>query len=730
MVLMMQKEYKYEPSEIHRGYANQTLFIDLRNGKIQSRPVSDEMKEFFVGGKGFDLWLLWNDLPKDRITKWDDEENELCIACGPLGGQLGYPGAGKSIVTTISPLTGIVIDSNVGGLFGPLLKAAGWDALAIQGKASDDILIVIDGDKGQVTIESAEGLPKESHLLAKTLTEKYAKDNRDRRNVSVVSAGPGAENTRFGCLNFSFYDVRRDLAHMKQAGRGGTGTVLRDKKIRAIVARSSRINSEFNKAADPEKLKAAGRKHTQGILKLDPLQNRMRVVGTAHLPSIMNDFDLLPTLNFKYGSHPEAKGLFEDIFEQKYTDSGKGWDGCWRGCAINCSHCVANHIVKTGKFKGQAVCVDGPEYETIAGCGSSWGVFDADWIIEFNFYCDTYGLDTISVGTSIAFCMELFETGILNKERTEGLELKFGNAEAAIEVIHEMSMGKGFGKIVGQGINRMKKYFTESYSLDQDQIQFMQDIGMEHKGLEYSEYVTKESLAQQGGYGLALKGPQHDEAWLIFLDMVHNYMPTFEQKAENLHWFPCWRTWFGLNGLCKLPWNDVTPADNKETAEPHKVPEHIDNYAALFESVTGRFLGETQEIREKSLIEMSEKVYNFQRIFNIRQGKGLRENDANPPYRSVGPVTIEEYESRVDRYNEQLTKILEMPLEEVKALAIEERNQKLRQYREAQYSSLQDAAYKRRGWNPENSVITQEKAEKIFPDWIIKEISPFIEKFW
>ena len=82
---------------------------------------------------------------------------------------------------------------------------------------------------------------------------------------------------------------------------------------------------------------------------------------------------------------------------------------------------------------------------------------------------------------------------------------------------------------------------------------------MESKGLEFSEYMTKESLAQQGGYGLALKGPQHDEAWLIFLDMVHNFMPTFEQKAEALHWFPMWRTWFGLNGLCKLPWNDVVP---------------------------------------------------------------------------------------------------------------------------------------------------------------------------
>ncbi|MHA2497442.1 MAG: aldehyde ferredoxin oxidoreductase N-terminal domain-containing protein, partial [Candidatus Hodarchaeales archaeon] len=205
----MQKEFKYEVPKISRGYSNQTLHINLSDGRIRSKPVTDEMKDIFIGGKGFDLWLLWNDLPKDHAVKWDDPENELCIATGPLGGQLGYPGAGKSIVTTVSPLTDIIIDSNVGGLFGPLLKAAGWDALAIQGKAAEDVLIVIDGDEGTVKIEPANDLPQDSHLLAQILTEKYAEDEKDRRNVSVVSSGPGADQTRMGCLNFSFYDIRR-----------------------------------------------------------------------------------------------------------------------------------------------------------------------------------------------------------------------------------------------------------------------------------------------------------------------------------------------------------------------------------------------------------------------------------------------------------------------------------------------------------------------------------------
>lgn len=127
------------------------------------------------------------------------------------------------------------------------------------------------------------------------------------------------------------------------------------------------------------------------------------------------------------------------------------------------------------------------------------GIFDPNFIAEYNFYCDTYGLDTISYSTMTAFIMECYEAGILN------------------------------------------------------------DIGMEAKVMEYSEYVTKESLAQQGGYGIALKGAQHDEAWLIFMDMVNKQIPTFEDKAEALHYFPMWRTWLGLCDLCKLPGTMLNP---------------------------------------------------------------------------------------------------------------------------------------------------------------------------
>ena len=211
-----------------------------------------------------------------------------------------------------------------------------------------------------------------------------------------------------------------------------------------------------------------------------------------------------------------------------------------------------------------------------------------------------------------------------------------------------MAAGRGFGLIAGMGVRAMKDYFAEHYGADRA---FLEDIGMENKGMEYSEYMTKESLAQQGGYGMTNKGAQHDEAWLIFMDMVNNQIPTFEDKAEALHYFPMWRTWFGLNGLCKLPWNDIEPVDNALTDEPAKVPEHVANYVALFSGVTGR------EVTKEDLITMSERVYNFQRVFNLRMGFGTRRWD-RIPYRSAGPVTAVEYESRAERYDKQLRELV------------------------------------------------------------------------
>ncbi|MBW2591992.1 MAG: aldehyde:ferredoxin oxidoreductase, partial [Deltaproteobacteria bacterium] len=227
------KTIEYKRPDIEKGYADQTLALDISESSVAIKPVDDKMKKTFIGGKGFDLWLMWHAVK--GTTQWNDPENTICIASGPMGGTPGYPGSGKSIVTAISPTTGSVMDSNVGGYFGPYLKFAGFDAMEITGKSTPGAVVLIDGIDQKIQIFDSEGLPEDGYALSAALTEHFGQGKP--RTISVVSTGPGAQNTLLGCLNFTWYDAKRKIVRYKQAGRGGIGTVFADKGIKAIVAR-------------------------------------------------------------------------------------------------------------------------------------------------------------------------------------------------------------------------------------------------------------------------------------------------------------------------------------------------------------------------------------------------------------------------------------------------------------------------------------------------------------
>lgn len=704
-------EFNYELKDVDRGYTNRSLFVDLSNQKIESKLVSQEMKDIFIGGRGFGLKLLWDAVTKS--TKWNDPENEIIISSGPIGGITQYPGTGKSIVVSISPTTKMAVDSNVGGYYGPYLKFAGWDAIEIQGKSDKEVIIYVDGVLGKVQIFEAPMETEDTHLLTNELLDIFA-DEGKKQFVSSVTSGTGAKHTWIGCLNVSYYDKRRGQVKVKQAGRGGTGTVFRDKKIKALVVKTPPVKGHLNNPADKKLITQVGAKMNKEVRTNDPIQNSMATKGTAVLVEIMDYHDLLPVNNFKYGAHPDSKYIASTVWESLF-DLGAP-DGCWFGCTLACAHGVKNFELRTGPYKGDSVFVDGPEYETVGGVGSNLGIFKPEDILELNFYCDTYGVDIISFGTMTAFILECYENKIITSEDTGGLELVWGDFETVAKLLHQMAKGEGFGKIAGKGIREMKKIFAKEFSADPA---FLQDIGMEAKGMEYSEYMTKESLAQQGGYGLTNKGAQHDEAWLIFMDMVTKLIPTFEDKAEALHYFPMFRTWFGLNGLCKLPWNDVEPTNNRtkyKGIDAAKVPEHVENYVNLFKGITGKNISS-----EDDLIKMSEAVYNFQRIFNLKMGYGTREHDAIP-YRSAGPVTVEEYESRQERYDTQMKELIGIDPE---GKTSEEKVKITRDYREDQYEKLIDAVYKRRGWN-ENGIPSIETLKRLKIDF--PELVELVEK--
>jgi len=284
-------EFPFEIKALSKGYSDRILRIDLDKNEITTLPVTQQMKDLWTGGKGFDLWLTFREI--DKNTKWDSPNNPICFSPGPLGGTTSFPGSGKTLVTAISPITQSMIDCNVGGFFGPYLKFAGFDALVIVGKAKNETIILIDALKKKITIESAPEESIDSHLVAEELTEMYADNDLDKRNISVVSAGQAALHSRMGVLNFSFWDWRRNVTRLKQAGRGGVGTVFRDKMLKALVIK----NRDITPAWRVEENKAAH------------LVNPKKI-----LTQPANDVEIINAIIEKWGNDPEyAIEMMQDI---------------------------------------------------------------------------------------------------------------------------------------------------------------------------------------------------------------------------------------------------------------------------------------------------------------------------------------------------------------------------------------------------------------------------------
>ena len=326
------KDWNYYWTPLSKGYTDKILYINVGTSEIKEKDVPLVMKEKFIGGKGYGLRLLWDATKPD--TRWDDPENEIIISSGPIGGITQYSGTGKSLVVSISPQTNSVMDSNVGGFFGPFLKFSGFDAIEIQGKSEKEVILFIDGINHKVSIFEAPSEITDSHLLAELLTEAFADNDNEKKNIGVVSAGSAADHSLIGMLNFSFYDPKRKKVRLKQAGRGGIGTVFRNKKIKALVCKIPGVKGNLNNVVDLEAITERGRRFNREIRELDDKQCQMKQVGTAHLMEIMNDHDLLPVMNYKYGSHPDAFKIDSSVWKRNFTQNIP--DGCWIGCNMSC----------------------------------------------------------------------------------------------------------------------------------------------------------------------------------------------------------------------------------------------------------------------------------------------------------------------------------------------------------------------------------------------------------
>ena len=689
----MHDSITYKPALTRGGYTDRVLHVDLSNSEIDIWEMPPDHKDKYVGGRGYALAMIWE--KTHAQTRYDSPENLLVMASGPLCGDPRFPGTGKFIVGSISPLTGTFIDSNIGGHFGPLLKRCGFDALAVSGLSPDgEKVLHIDGDQGTIRIIDAPSFGEEADdgalTYAESLLKKLHGDELDEHSA-VVTTGKGAQNARFGIVNSLFYDRRRKRLRAKQAGRGGTGTVMRRKGLKAVVVQTMQAATRANQPVDAKGVKEVGAKLKKVLSKMDPTQLQLASWGTTVLVEFMNKFHILPVRNYQSGQDEKAEKLFSDVFLKEYF-SQKVPDGCFQGCNLACAKGAEDVTLTRGPRAGDQVGIDGPEYETV-GAVTAMGIFDPQFVMEYNWYCDEYGLDTISTGVTIAFLMECWQRGYLTTAAT-GYDLDWGNMDSADRLLHETADGMGLGAICAKGIMRARDWVAEQYaSRTGAPLETVSDklkgFSMEVKGLEFSTYVTKESLAQQGGYGFALKGPQDDEASLIFIDQVHKELPTLEMKADALKWFPLIRTWFNAVGLCKLPWIDVRHPDAAATVNPAQNTPTLEYYVKYLNATTG------SDKTLQDVLDDSERLYLIQKLINLRQGKGTRISD-QIPLRAMGPVFVNEYEERSEYYDEWLK---EQTGEIFLPSSVEERLEMLVQLRRDAYKNLCDVVYCAKGYS-------------------------------
>ncbi|MFH1538048.1 MAG: aldehyde ferredoxin oxidoreductase C-terminal domain-containing protein, partial [bacterium] len=461
-----------------------------------------------------------------------------------------------------------------------------------------------------------------------------------------------------------------------------------------------------NEPVDKKRLQTAG-KNLRNVIKIaDPQQMGLGRQGTTCLLDMMNATNLLPINNYQYGSDEREKQVSGHIFEHQVFSQNK-MDGCFTGCNLACTKGCEEYTLKTGPLAGKTVAIDGPEYESAAAV-TNLGVFDIDTMLEYSWYCDEYGVDTISTGVVLAFLIEAYERGYLTREDTGGRELKWDDGETLIEMVHAMCSGeKGFPRDAGRGIRHMKDWIAgraaKRLGKTRDEVyEELSLFGMECKGLEFSMYITKESLAQQGGYGMALKGPQHDEAWLIGIDQLHKELPTFEKKATALKWFPLFRTWFNIVGLCKLPWIDVRHPEAKHTEIPYRNIPTVEYYLELVNATLG-----TEKTLDDLLLE-SERCYTLHKLINLRQSYGTREHDAIP-LRAMSPVFMNEYESRKEFYEKHL---VEEARADIDGKNDEEKLALLQDFRRKQYEKLLDTVYEEKGYD-RNGIPTDDLLKKL-----------------
>jgi aldehyde:ferredoxin oxidoreductase len=557
-----------------KGVCGKLLEIDLTHGKTKDLPISDEMVEKYLGGRGLGARLLSDILPPN--TDPLSPENVLFFLTGPLTGTAA-PGSSKFVVITKSPLTHGWCDSYSSGRLSVELKKVGYDGMVVRGKSNHPCYLKIDD--GGVEIREA-GLIWGRDSFE---TERILKEAEGNPSAGVTSIGPAGENLcKFACINSDLY---------RQAGRGGVGAVMGSKNLKAILIKGTGVV----KTHDRGKIIGLNKEYARRSRKSKMSQSRMKY-GTPLTLNFTHTGGILPTKNFQFGTWEKALDRIDAEGVQRKVVSHKACVFCFTPCSLMTR-------VSHGKYRGSTV--EGPEYETLSMLGSNLLIDSLPGIIQANILCDKLGLDTISTGNVIGFTMECFERELISPTEAEGLEIRFGDSEASLAAIEMISTRKGFGDILAEGVRRAAEHIGGD----------SERFAMHVKGMEFPGYEPRGAFGSGLSYAVSPRGACHRRAWPPAKEILGNYPPyTAEGKGEMIKESYDVRCILHSLLVCDMPGSQIPiPFD--------------EGYSQYFQAATGKSLS------VEDFWTIADRVETLIRMFNLREG--FTRKDDTLPYRTL-----------------------------------------------------------------------------------------------
>lgn len=560
------------------GYKNRILRVDLSNSTFSEEPLGEALIHDYIGGRGFGAKMLYDELGAGIDPLGG--ENELIFLAGPLAGTRAQSLARWKVFFK-SPLTGTGFKSCGGGHFGAELKSAGYDGVIIKGKAEKPVYLWLHD--GKYELKDAAYLWGLSCSDTHTLIREELNDPR----VRMACIGPAGEH---GVKISGIFSDRR------AAARGGGGAVMGAKNLKAIAIRGQQKVEPADRTAFAQAVK-----EQMEMYRKNPMFEHFSTSGTQ-IAEFTNVLGMFPTRNFQEGVLTQ----WENIQGSEYSKLRVRNAGCY-GCMIHCAS-----IAKTpGGIYNKSAWTEGPEYETIWAFTGSMGVADISLTIAADNICDDLGLDTISAGNAIGFAYELYQRGLITREDTGGAELTFGNAHPVLGLLTQMAYREGFGEVLADGVREAARRIGKG----------AQEYAIHVKGLELPAYDPRGAKAHGLNLLTANIGADHNSGYApqeLFGSPVPKAVDRFAVagKGELTKWNQDFTAFLETGIMCSF-----IPSLGMISPEV---------YGKLISSVSG----EKDFADPAYLWRVGERIFNLERMFNIREG--FSKKDDLPPSRFTG----------------------------------------------------------------------------------------------